>query len=282
VGLAYRITGSLTDADDVVQEAWLRFQRTGPETVERPAAWLTTVVARLALDHLKAARHQREVYVGPWLPEPVVSDPRSVAQPGPEEMAELAQSLTMGFLRVLESLGPVERVVFVLADVFDTPYAEIAEVVGKSPAACRQLASRARKRVREEGPPRYQPPGEDVARTIGELLVATTSGDMDQVVRLLADDAVLVSDGGANRRAARHPVKGRHRLARFLVNLGHRYEQITMEPVALNGELGMVVYVGDERLLAMAVHVEDGKVRAIHSVLNPDKLAALDRHIDLV
>jgi RNA polymerase sigma-70 factor (ECF subfamily) len=282
VGLAYRITGSLTDADDVVQEAWLRFQRTGPETVERPAAWLTTVVARLALDHLKAARHQREVYVGPWLPEPVVSDPSSVAQPGPEEMAELAQSLTMGFLRVLESLGPVERVVFVLADVFDTPYAELAEVVGKSPAACRQLASRARKRVREGGPPRYQPPGEDVARTIGELLVATTSGDMDQVVRLLADDAVLVSDGGPNRRAARHPVKGPQRMARFLVNLGHRYEQITMEPVALNGELGMVVYVGDERLLAMAVHVEDGKVRAIHSVLNPDKLAALDRDIDLV
>jgi RNA polymerase sigma-70 factor (ECF subfamily) len=282
VGLAYRITGSLTDADDVVQEAWLRFQRTGPDRVERPAAWLTTVVARLALDHLKAARHQREVYVGPWLPEPVVSDPRSVGQPGPEELAELAQSLTMGFLHVLETLGAVERVVFVLADVFDTPYAEIAEVVGRSPAACRQLASRARRRVRQAAPLRYQPQDEEVARTIGELLAATTAGDMDQVVRLLSDDAVLVSDGGAHRRAARHPVRGPHRVARLLVNLGHRYEQITIEPVALNGELGIVAYGGDERLLAMAIHVEDGKVRAIHSVLNPDKLAALDRHIDLV
>jgi RNA polymerase sigma-70 factor (ECF subfamily) len=282
VGLAYRITGSLTDADDVAQEAWLRFQRTGPDTVERPAAWLTTVVARLALDHLKAARHQREVYVGPWLPEPVVSDPRSVGQPGPEELTELAQSLTMGFLHMLETLGAVERVVFVLADVFDTPYAEIAEVVGRSPAACRQLASRARRRVRQAAPLRYQPPDEEVARTIGELLAATTAGDMDQVVRLLSDDAVLVSDGGANRRAARHPVRGPHRLARLLVNLGGRYEQMTIEPVALNGELGIVAYGGDERLLAMAIHVEDGKVRAIHSVLNPDKLAALDRHIDLV
>jgi RNA polymerase sigma-70 factor, ECF subfamily len=282
VGLAYRIIGSLTDADDVVQEAWLRFQRTGPDNVERPAAWLTTVVARIALDHLKAARHQREVYVGPWLPEPVVSDPRSAAQRGPEEMAELAQSLTMGFLHVLETLGPVERVVFVLADVFDMPYAEIAEVVGKSPAACRQLASRARRRVREAAPAHYRPPDEEVARTIGELMVATTMGDMDQVVRLLSDDAVLVSDGGAHRRAARHPVRGPRRMARLLVNIGRRYEQLTIEPVTINGELGIVAYLGDERILAMAIHVEDGKVRTIHSVLNPDKLAALDRHIDLV
>ncbi|MGH9040881.1 MAG: sigma-70 family RNA polymerase sigma factor, partial [Acidimicrobiia bacterium] len=148
VGLAYRITGSLSDADDVVQEAWLRFERVGPETIERPAAWLTTVVARIALDHLKAARHQREVYMGPWLPEPVASDPLALStRRDPEEMAELSQSLTMGFLRVLETLSPVERVVFVLADVFDVPYKEIAETVGKSPAACRQLASRARRRV---------------------------------------------------------------------------------------------------------------------------------------
>jgi RNA polymerase sigma-70 factor (ECF subfamily) len=280
VGLAYRITGSLTDADDVVQEAWLRFQRTGPDNVERPAAWLTTVVARLALDHLKAARHQREVYVGPWLPEPVVSDPS--AQRGPEELAELAQSLTMGFLHVLETLGAVERVVFVLADVFDVPYAEIAEVVGKSPAACRQLASRARRRVREAEPVHYRPPDEDVARTIGELMVATTMGDTEQVVRLLSDDAVLVSDGGPHRRAARHPVRGPRRMARLLINVGRRYEQLTIEPVTINGELGIVAYLGDERILAMAIHVEDGKVRTIHSIVNPDKLAALDRHIELV
>ena len=177
VGLAYRITGSVADADDVVQEAWMRFHRAGPETVERPAAWLTTVVARLALDQLKAAHHQREVYVGPWLPEPVASDPLSVARPGPEEMAELAQSLTLGFLHVLETLSPVERVVFVLADVFDVPYKEIAEAVGRSPAACRQLASRARRRIREVAPRRYQPPNEEVAQTVSEMLAAAMAAN---------------------------------------------------------------------------------------------------------
>ncbi len=284
VGIAYRITGSLTDADDVVQEAWLRFEGAGPETVERPAAWLTTVVARLALDHLKAARHQREVYVGPWLPEPVASDPLAVSnRRGPEEMAELAQSLTLGFLHVLETLSPVERVVFVLADVFDVPYKEIAEAVGKTPAACRQLASRARRRVREAAPGRYQPPGEAAAQTVGELLAATMAGDVDQVVRLLADDAVLISDGGAKRRAARYPVRGPRRLARFLTNLGRRFEQASIEPVALNGELGMVMYDGrGERVVAMAMHVEDGQVRAIHVIRAEDKLAALDLHPDLI
>jgi RNA polymerase sigma-70 factor (ECF subfamily) len=282
VGLAYRITGSLTDADDVVQEAWLRFERAGPETVERPAAWLTTVVARLALDHLKAARHQREVYVGPWLPEPVASDPLSVTGPGPEEMAELAQSLTLGFLHVLETLTPVERVVFVLGDVFDVPYKEIAEAVGKTPAACRQIASRARRRVREAHPGTYQPPGEEVAQTVGELLAATMAGDIDGLVRLLAEDAVLISDGGPRQRAARYPIRGPHRLVRFLTNLGRRYSRMTIEPVALNGELGVVIYEDGERVAAMAVHVEDGRVAAIHVIVNDEKLAALDRHLEVI
>lgn len=283
VGLAYRITGSLTDADDVVQEGWLRFQRTGPATIERPAAWLTTVVARLALDHLKAARHQREVYVGPWLPEPVASDPLAVrSRHGPEEMAELAQSLTLGFLHVLETLTPVERVVFVMADVFEVPFKDIAEAVGKTPAACRQVASRARRRVREAAPGRYHPPGNEVAQTVGEMLAATMAGDVDQLVRLLAEDAVLISDGGPHRRAARYPVRGPRRLARFLTNLGRRYDRFTIEPIALNGELGMVILDGTERVAAMAVHVEDGRVRAIHAIRAEDKLAALDRHPDLI
>lgn len=283
VGIAYRITGSTSDADDVVQEAWLRYERAGPETVERPAAWLTTVVARLALDQLKAARHQREVYVGPWLPEPVGSDPLAAGRPGPEEMVELSQSLTLGFLHVLETLSPVERVVFVLADVFDVPYKEIAETVGKTPAACRQLASRARRRVREGAPGRYQPPGEAAAQTVGELLAATMAGDVDQLVRLLAEDAVLISDGGAHRRAARYPVRGPRRLARFLTNLGRRYAQVTIEPVALNGELGIVLYdSAGVREAAMAVHVEDGRVAAIHIIRAEDKLAALDRHPEMI
>ena len=284
VGLAYRITGSVVDAEDVVQEAWLRFQATGPATVERPAAWLTTVVSRLALDHLKAARRHREVYVGPWLPEPLVSDPgRPPARPGPEEVAELAQSLTLGFLHVLETLSPTERVVFVLADVFDVPFAEIAEVVGKSPAACRQIASRARRRIRDARPAsRYRPPDGEAAETVGALLSATLAGDVDRLVELLADDAVLVSDGGANRRAARYPIRGPHRLARFLAHLGRHYVDMAFEPATVNGELGLIAYVGDERFMALSVAVDRGRVTAIHLIRSEEKLAALDHRVDLV
>ena len=283
-GIAYRITGSVADAEDVVQEAWLRFSKAleSSEAIERPAAWLTTVVARIALDHLKAARRQREVYVGPWLPEPIVSDPLTLSKPGPEEMAELASSLTLGFLHVLETLTPVERVVFVLADVFDVPFKEIADTVGKSADACRQIASRARRRVHEARPHRYSPPDHEAARVVGEMLAATTAGDIDGLVRLLSEDAVLVSDGGPHKRAARHPVKGRARLARFMANIGKRYSHATIEPVALNGELGIVIYDEGERLAAMNFEVDGGLVCEVHIIVADDKLAALDRPVDML
>ncbi|HYH48992.1 MAG TPA: RNA polymerase sigma factor SigJ [Acidimicrobiia bacterium] len=284
-GIAYRITGSLADADDVVQEAWLRFSKalaSSSDPIERPAAWLTTVVARIALDHLKAARHDREVYVGPWLPEPIASDPLAVSRPGPEEMAEMASSLTLGFLHVLETLNPVERVIFVLADVFDVPFKDIAETVGKSPDACRQIASRARRRVQEARPHRYSPPDDEAARVVGEMLAATTAGDIDGLVRLLAEDAVLVSDGGAHKRAARHPIRGRDRLARFLANIGKRYSHATLEPVALNGELGIVIYDDGERLAAMNFEVANGVVCEVHVIVADEKLAALDRPVDML
>jgi RNA polymerase sigma-70 factor, ECF subfamily len=283
-GIAYRITGSLADADDVVQEAWLRFTKAGPTTIERPAAWLTTVVSRIALDHLKAARREREVYVGPWLPEPIASDPLSVARPGPEEMAELASSLTLGFLHVLETLTPVERVVFILADVFDVPFKDIAETVGKSPEACRQLASRARRRVHDARPHRYSPPDDAAAAAVAQMLAATSAGDIDGLVRLLADDAVLVSDGGAHKRAARHPIKGRDRLARFMANIGKKYAAAgaTLEPITLNGELGMVISLDGERQAAMSFEVENGLIQEVHIIVADDKLAALDRPIDVL
>ena len=281
-GIAYRITGSLADAEDVVQEAWLRFSRAEPGSIDRPEAWLTTVVARIALDQLKAARREREVYVGPWLPEPIASDPLTLAKPGPEEMAELASSLTLGFLHVLETLTPVERVVFVLADVFDVPFKEIADTVGKSADACRQIASRARRRVHEARPHRYAPPDDEAARVVGEMLAATTAGDIDGLVRLLSEDAVLVSDGGPHKRAARHPIKGPERLARFMANIGKRYSHATLEPVALNGELGIVIYDQGERLAAMNFEVDGGLVCEVHIIVADDKLAALDRPIDMV
>ena len=284
-GIAYRITGSLADADDVAQEAWLRFSKAGPSTIERPAAWLTTVVARLSLDHLKAARREREVYVGPWLPEPIASDPLAVSRPGPEEIVELASTLTLGFLHMLETLSPEERVVFVLADVFDVPFKEIADTVGKSPDACRQMASRARRRIHDARPQRYTPPGDEAARVVAEMLAATTAGDIDGLVRLLAEDAVLVSDGGAHKRAARHPIKGRDRLARFMANIGKRYDSAhaTIEPVTLNGELGIVISLNGQREAAMNFEVgEDGLVREVHIIAADDKLAALDRDVDML
>ena len=282
VGLAYRITGSLGDAEDIVQEAWLRLRRAEPDTVERPAAWLTTVVSRLALDYLKAARHQREVYVGPWLPEPVVADPLLSSARGPEEMAELAQSLTMGFLHLLERLSPTERVVFILADVFDVPYRDIAEAVGKTEPACRQIASRARRRIREATPPVYQPPTDEAARAVGEMLAAVMAGDVEHLVGLLADDAVLVSDGGARFRAARHPIVGAERVARFMSNLSRRLSDATIVPVSVNGEYGLVAEHDGHPYVAVAVHVEDGRVRTVHIIRNEEKLNSLHRVVDLI
>jgi RNA polymerase sigma-70 factor (ECF subfamily) len=180
--------------------------------------------------------------------------------------------------------GLAYRITGSLADVFDVPYKEIAETVGKSPEACRQLASRARRRVHDARPQRYSPPDDEAARVVAEMLAATTAGDIDGLVRLLAEDAVLVSDGGAHKRAARHPIKGRDRLARFLANIGKRYETAaaTIEPVALNGELGIVISLHGQREAAMSFEVENGLVREVHIIAADDKLAALDRPVDMV
>jgi RNA polymerase sigma-70 factor (ECF subfamily) len=276
VGLAYRITGSRVEAEDIVQEAWLRARRTHSATIDNPAAWLTRVVARLALDHLRSARHRRESYVGPWLPEPVVGgriDAGTVDDPA--VVTELAESMTFGFLRVLETLGPLERVVFLMADVFDVPFAEIGRSVNRSPEACRQIASRARRRMRA-GATRHEVP-DDADRVVGELLAALTAGDVDRVLSLLAEDAVLVSDGGPQAYAARRPVVGRERVARFLVNGSRRLATpVSIEPAVVNGEPGVVVTAAGRWALTLAAHVAEGAIAAVYIVINPDKLAALD------
>src|SRR5690606_18582183 len=285
-GLAYRITGSRLDAEDIVQDAWERARRAGD--VDRPAAWLTTVVARLAFDHLRSAHRRRESYVGPWLPEPVVTGragsaravagaPAAAAGPAPDpgELAELADSLTFGFLRVLEALSPVERVVFVLADVFGTPFSEIAEVVDRSPDACRQVASRARARVRDAGR-RGRAPA-DADRVADDLVSALAAGDAGRVVALLAPDVVVVSDGGAAARAARRPVVGRDRVLRLLVYLVRRGLEgdLRFERVELNGDPGVLLLAGDTVAYAAAIEVRGDAVGAVHIVANPEKLAAL-------
>ncbi len=249
IGLAYRILGSLADAEDVVSEIWFRWNKSDPAEIDRPEAWLTTVTTRAALDHLRARQRQASGYPGPWLPEPLVR------AAGPEEAAELADSLTLGFLILLDQLGPVERAVFILADVFAVPFDDIAEVVGKSTAACRQIASRARRRVREADLPHGSAADR---RVVDELLVAVAMGDIQGVL---------------DRRAARRPVTTAPRVARLLVNLGRRYEgRMDATPVSVNGDAGVVIDVDGMVDQVLSCSVVDGKVVAIRITRNPDKL----------
>jgi RNA polymerase sigma-70 factor, ECF subfamily len=273
LGVAYRITGSRSDAEDIVQDAWLRWERTDRGTIDRPAAWLTTVTSRLALDRLKSAQRTREDYVGPWLPE------MTTTEADPAERAELAESLTVGFLTVLERLGPVERVVFLLADVFGHRFDEIASVVDKSPEACRQIASRARRRV-QEGRPRYEPTDDDAWQATKAFLDAAHAGDVDTLLALLSEGAVLVSDGGADHHAARRPIV-RERIPRFVVNITKRREAVlgpdhTVEATLVNGQPSLVIRERGVPTFAMSFDVVDQKIEGIYVVLNPDKLAALD------
>lgn len=269
LGLAYRMLGSVVDAEDVVQEAWLRWAAADRQAVARPAAWLTTVTTRLALDQLKSARRRRETYVGPWLPEPIVTDP------GPEQAAEAADTLTLGFLAVLEQLDPVARVVFLLTDVFGYPSTDVAAAVDRTPAAVRQIAVRARRRLRDARPRR--PTAADRV-VVDRLLAAVASGDAGAVAALLADDVVLLSDGGATRHAARRPVVGPWRVSRFLVNVGKRFApDVRLEPATVNAAPGFLVRdPAAAQDAAIAFDVSGGRVSAIWVVTNPDKLTRLD------
>jgi RNA polymerase sigma-70 factor, ECF subfamily len=280
VGLAYRMLGTVADAEDVVQDAWLRWRTLRPGEVDRPEAWLTTVTTRIALDHLRAARRRREAYVGPWLPEPLV------AEAGPAEAAELAESLRFGFLAILDQLQPVERAVFLLADVFAVPFADIAVTIGKSEVACRQIASRARKRVRPAGSSGHAP--SDVAAdradraVVDALMTAVAVGDVDSALRYLAPEVVCISDGGAERRAARRPVVGADRVVRFLVNLTRRHAgHLTARPASINGDVGSVVSIDGTVDLVTAFELEGDQVVAIRMVRNPDKLAHVEDSLSI-
>lgn len=271
-GLAYRLMGSLADAEDVTQEVWLRWAAADRPAIERPVAWLTTVTTRLCLDRLRSAAHRREGYPGPWLPEPVVS------APGPEEVAEMADSLTLGFLLLLDQLAPVERAVFVLADVFDVPFADIAATVGRSEGACRQIASRARRRLRPDRPP---PPPAAVERSLVDGLIgAVAAGDIDAVIARLAPEVVCLSDGGPYRRAARRPVVGSRRVARLLVNLGRRFAgHMDLRPVVVNGSAGYVLYLDGALDQVMAVETDGRLVVAVHFVRNPEKMTGVEHPV---
>ncbi len=282
-GLAYRLLGSVSDAEDVVQDAWLRWLAADRDTIDSPPAWLTTVVSRLGIDRLRARRRDQERYVGPWLPEPLVgplSTAGGAAPPSsdPAEVAELSDSLTTAFLLMLEELTPTERLTVLLADVFDEPFSSVAEILDKSESAVRQQAVRARRKLRAAAPSGRPAADAEQRRTAEAFLAATALGDLDTVLSLLAPDVVLLSDGGPDHRAARHPVVGPHRVARLVLNLAARLPDRTeIESGSINGSPGIIVRIDHQPIFVMAVEVVGAQVQGIKVVVNPDKLAAIDQ-----
>lgn len=268
-GIAYRMLGSRSEAEDMVQEAYLRWHGTELERVQKPRAWLTTTVTRLCIDRLRAVRSERERYVGPWLPEPVVAAPGS----SPEE---LASDLSVAFLMLLERLAPEERAAFLLHDVFDSDYAEIARVLNKTSVSCRQLVHRARERVHRDRP-RFQVSDEARARLLGRLLGALRAQDHETLLSLFAADATWTSDGGGLTRAARKVVRGHATLVRFasgIWRLGmHRMD---IQPRQINGELGLVVLDGPRLHSVLTIDTDGERILAVYAILSPDKLAHIE------
>lgn len=273
--IAYRIVGTPDDADDVVQDAWLRLSTADTATIANFPAWLTTVTTRLAIDRLRASSHQREVYVGPWLSDPVDIEPSTTA--GPDENVLLAESISLGFMAVLERASPLERAVFILHDVFSYPLAEVAEIVERTPAATRQLAKRARDHV-QEGRPRFDADPADIEQLTELMLGAAINGDVETLKSFLANDVVHISDGGPNHRAARAPIVGPDRVARFFLNLAKRWEPgMEAHVVRANGQHAMYLTNDGDPYMLMTTNWVDGQVAASHAVRNPDKLAAFHR-----
>jgi len=270
LGLAYRMLGSRSDAEDIVQDAYLRFA--GAQDVHNAEAFLVTVVTRLCLDRLKSARAQREVYVGPWLPEPVF-DAEGLSA---EAATELADDLSFALLLALDRLSPMERAAFLLHDVFDTPFSEIAAMLGRTEAACRQLATRARRAVRDQRPAPAATP-DNHARLLQAFGEAVTSGSVARLAELLREDAVAITDGGGRKTAARNPILGADKVARFFIglaakNAGH---EIRVEPAMINGAIGALLYLDGELDHTMSMAVDGDKIAAIYIVRNPDKLRHL-------
>ncbi len=272
--IAYRMVGEVGDAEDIVQEAFLRAHRarTQGTEIENPKAFLAEVTSRLAIDHLRSARVRRERYVGPWLPEPLVSG----TEPDVADRAELQESLSMAFLIVLESLSPVERAVFLLHDVFGFGFDEVTGVVGKNVDNCRQIAVRARKHV-EARRPRFEVSPERRMELATRFFAAADAGDIDELVELLAEDVEMVGDGGG-RGARRQPARGRLTVARFAAGLARVAARrgLRMLPALVNGQPGAITYDVDGSVLsAMTLDIAEGRITAIRAVVNPEKLRHL-------
>lgn len=304
IGLAYRMLGSRAEAEDAVQEAWLRYRATERSTIDDLPAWLTTVTARICLDQLRSARVRREAYVGPWLPEPLVA---RLPGPGgadgfaadPADRVEHLDEVSYALLVVMERLSPEQRVAFVLHDIFAVPYDEIARVLSGTPAAARQLASRARRAIADAKAPRHRTDRAEQRRLVAAFVAAAEAGDINGLLAVLAPDVVALGDGGGMAPAARHPVVGAVRVARFILGLVQRFMRgpaaldaraaegdrpspageagPVVEPVLINGEPGLLADVtfpdGRRLRLTTAFAVADGRITGIFNQFNPVKLA---------
>ncbi|MQA12000.1 MAG: sigma-70 family RNA polymerase sigma factor [Pseudonocardiaceae bacterium] len=284
IGVAYRLTGTLSDAEDAVQDAWLRLAGLAEDKraeILDLKAWLTTVVGRLCLDRLRSAPAQREQYIGPWLPEPVVTPFGAAPSDDPLETVVRDDGVRMAAMVLLDRLTPEQRVAFVLHDAFAVPFDEIAETLGCTPATARQHASRARRAVADADPPPRASMGEQRA-VVEKLMTALLGGDLETVVEVLHPDVVLVGDGNGKGRTARQIMVGADKLARFFAGLAKIYDPnalATSQLVLVNGDLGMITpeHPGDEEYRPLDRHVQtfavrDGKIVAIYDVVNPDKL----------
>lgn len=271
--IAYRMLGSVMDAEDVVQDAYLRWQEAPDADVRSPRAYLATIVTRLALNQLRSARVRRETYVGPWLPEPLVTD----HAPDPSGSVELAESLSMAFLVLLERLSPIERAVFFLREVFAFEYAEIARIVEKTEVNCRQLFARAKQHL---GAPqaRFEAAAGQAQRLVERFTQAAGAGDMDGMLAVLAEDITLWADGGGKTPgAALQPVHGADAVARFVLGVMRKFlpAESVARPAEVNGQPGILVYVSGRPLAALVFDVQRDRIRTIYAIGNPDKLQAL-------
>jgi RNA polymerase sigma-70 factor (ECF subfamily) len=272
--IAYRMLGSVMDAEDIVQDVYLRWQQAADD-VQSPRAFLATMTTRLAINHLRSARSRRETYVGPWLPEPLVTE----QAPDPSAPIELAESLSMAFLVMLEKLSPIERAVLLLHDVFDLDYSEIARIVDKTEANCRQLLSRAKKHLGKVES-RFDADPAQADRLMTHFIEAARNGDIDGMVSVFAEDITLWPDaGGKVRGAALRPVHGSSSVARLIAGVLQRVvpaERI-IRATEINGEPGLVAYVNGAPFAALLLNIRDGRIQNIYAMANPDKLGSIRR-----
>ena len=275
-GIAYRMLGSAMDAEDMVQETYLRYSTTPPETIASLKAFLTTIITRLCMDQLHLARRKREQYVGPWLPEPLLTT-EALTAVSPEERVEREESISLAFLLLLEQLQPIERAVFLLREVFEYDYTEIASFLGKSEVACRQWFSRAKKHLGGH-PPRFPASLDTQKQLLTGFLQAVRVGEMTPLMEMLAEDVTMWTDGGGKvKGAATHPIIGREAVARFTLAASERFlpEGARVELAEVNGQPGLILRIGERAYRVMTIEVEAQRIRAIRIIANPEKLTRI-------